>query len=533
MAGLTLKLAPLNDATSWRSLTVFASYRLFLAAILLAVFYFDLPPSFLGESDPSLYRFVGQIYFLLAVGLLFMTVQQWLPFITQTKIQLLIDIIVITLVIHASGGLKTSLGSLLVVVVVAGGVLVPGRLSFFIAALATLAVLVEAAYTEVFNAGVVDYSDAGILGATFFATAILTQVLSKKIKESEQLADERAADIINLAMLNDHIISQMQTGVLVVNAEGKIQLSNASARQLLAIDNTGPQQFLKQSVPELGEQLWQWRQNTSRPFMPLQAKPDLPELAINAILLDSGEAVLYIENSAAISQQAQQLKLASLGQLTASIAHEVRNPLGAISHAGELLAEVNKDEPETRKLTDIIQRHSKRVNTIIETILQMSRRKTVEPTVIVLAPWLTQLVSEFVNHKQIELENVKLDIKSPLAKVYLDAEQLRQVLWNLLDNAWHYSQQKNNGPRIQLTLAVEDELVLVDVIDNGPGVSESMLPVLFEPFQSERQGGTGLGLYLAQELCQANGVRLNYVSKQVGKSCFRLHIPIRKQENLK
>ena len=113
MAGLTLKLDPLNDATSWRSLTVFASYRLFLAAILLAVFYFDLPPSFLGESDPSLYRFVGQIYFLLAVGLLFMTVQQWLPFITQTKIQLLIDIIVITLVIHASGGLKTSLGSLL------------------------------------------------------------------------------------------------------------------------------------------------------------------------------------------------------------------------------------------------------------------------------------------------------------------------------------------------------------------------------------------------------------------------------------
>jgi two-component system, NtrC family, sensor histidine kinase PilS len=147
--------------------------------------------------------------------------------------------------------------------------------------------------------------------------------------------------------------------------------------------------------------------------MSFQARSDLPELAINAILLESGESVLYIENSAAISQQAQQLKLASLGQLTASIAHEIRNPLGAISHAGELLSEANNDQPETRKLTDIIQRHSLRVNNIIETILQMSRRKTVEPTVIVLASWLTQLVAEFVNYKQLLEQDIELVIKAP------------------------------------------------------------------------------------------------------------------------
>jgi two-component system sensor histidine kinase PilS (NtrC family) len=364
MAGLNVQLDPINDATSWRSLTVFAGYRLFLAAILLAVFYLGLPPGFLGESDPSLYSFVSQLYFLLAVGLLFMTVQRWVPFSTQTKCQLLIDIVVITLLIHASGGLKTSLGSLLVVVVVAGGVLMPGRLSIFIAAIATLAILLESAYSEILNIGMTEYSDAGILGATFFATAILTQILSKKITVSQQLADERAADIINLAMLNEHIISRMQTEVLVVNTEGQIQLSNQSARQLLAIQDTDKKPFLKQCVPELGEQLWQWRQNMSRPFMSFQARSDLPELAINAILLESGESVLYIENSAAISQQAQQLKLASLGQLTASIAHEIRNPLGAISHAGELLSEANNDQPETRKLTDIIQRHSLRVNNI-------------------------------------------------------------------------------------------------------------------------------------------------------------------------
>lgn len=533
MIGLNVQLDPINDATSWRSLMVFAAYRLFLAAILLSVFYLELPPGFLGQSNTSLYSFVSQLYFVIAVGFLFMTVQRWIAFSTQTKLQLLIDIVIITLLIHASGGLKTSLGSLLVVVVVAGGVLMPGRLSVFIAAIATLSILLEAVASQVFVVGLTEYSDAGILGATFFATAILTQILSKKITLSQQLAEERAEDIVNLAMLNEHIISRMQTGVLVVNSEGQIQLSNKAARQLLAIDETNKTQSLKQCVPELGEQLWQWRQNISRPFIPFQARPDLPELAINVILLESGESVLYIENRAAISQQVQQLKLASLGQLTASIAHEVRNPLGAISHAGELLAEANNSQPETRKLTDIIQRHSGRVNTIIETILQMSRRKTVEPTVVVLASWMRQLITEFINYKQLSESDVLLTIKAPLATVYLDEEQLRQVLWNLLDNAWHYSKLVDEEQRVQVILSVEAEEVLIDVIDNGPGVSDKILPVLFEPFQSERQGGTGLGLYLARELCQANGARLNYAFEPLGKSCFSLHIPLRKQENLK
>ncbi|MFT7235626.1 MAG: two-component system sensor histidine kinase PilS (NtrC family) [Methylophagaceae bacterium] len=533
MSGLNVQIDPINDAISWRSLRVYAAYRLFLAAILLTVFYFKLPPDFLGESNASLYSFVSQLYFLIAVGLLFMTVKQWVPFPTQTKLQLLIDIVVITLLIHASGGLKTSLGSLLVVVVVAGSVLMPGRLSIFIAAIATLAILSEAIYSEMMSVGMTEYNDAGILGATFFAIAILTQILSRKITASQQLAEERAADIVNLAMLNDHIINRMQTGVIVVNSEGQIQLSNLAARQWLAIDGTNKTQSLKHWVPNLGEQLLQWQQNISRPFIPFQARPDLPELAINAILLESGEAVLYIENRAAISQQAQQLKLASLGQLTASIAHEVRNPLGAISHAGELLAEANNDKPETRKLTDIILRHSARVNNIIETILQMSQRKKVEPAVVMLATWLTQLINEYINYKQESESDITLTIKAPIANVYLDTEQLRQVLWNLLDNAWHYSQPSDNNQRVQVILALELEEVVIDVIDNGPGVSEMILPALFEPFQSERKGGTGLGLYLARELCQANSVRLNYAFDRVGKSCFSLHIPLRKQENLK
>ncbi len=533
MARLNVKIEQLNDANIWRSLTVFASYRIFLAAVLVLVFQLQFPPGFLGELDPHLYGIVSQSYLLIAIGLLALTLKQWATFESQTKIQLVIDIIVITLLIHASGGLKTSLGSLLVVVVVAGGVLIPGRLAAFIAAIATLAILLEAVYSQLKSNGTTEYSDAGVLGATFFATAILTQILSKKMASSQRLADERAADIVNLAMLNEHIISRMETGVLVVNAEGKIQLSNRAAQRLLGMESAGTGLLLKLTVPVLGNQLWRWKQNMSLPFPAVQASSDLPEVSVNAIPLESGETVLYIENTAAIAQQAQQLKLASLGQLTASIAHEVRNPLGAISHAGELLAEVNNDSADTKKLTDIIQRHSERVNTIIETVLEMSRRKTVEPSVIVLAAWLENLVDEFSDYRELSTSDIVLTIHAPLAKVYIDPDQLRQIVWNILDNAWHYSIAKDSETRIEVKLDLNDGEAILDIIDNGPGVSETMLMTLFEPFQSERQGGTGLGLYLARELCQANGVRLHYVFDKVERSCFRMHLPTRKQENLK
>jgi two-component system sensor histidine kinase PilS (NtrC family) len=535
MARLNVQMEQLNDANAWRSLTVFAGYRLFLAAGLVLVFYLQLPPRFLGDFAPQLYNIVSQCYLIIAIVLLLLTRRQWASFESQTKVQLVIDVVMITLLIHASGGLKTSLGSLLVVVVVAGGVLIPGRSASFIAAIATLSILIEAVCSQLFKTGLTEYSDAGVLGATFFATAILTQILSKKMASSQQLADDRAADIVNLAMLNEHIISRMETGVLVISSEGKIQLSNQSAQHLLGMQSMGIGKMLKQRVPLLGEQLRQWKQNRSQPFTSFQAMPDLPEVAVNAIALDSGETVLYIENTSAVSQQAQQLKLASLGQLTASIAHEVRNPLGAISHAGELLAEVNNGNAETKKLTDIIQRHSARVNNIIQTILEMSRRKTVEPSVIVLAAWLEHLIVEVTEYKHLMKGDIALTINAPLAKVYLDAEQLRQVLWNILDNAWHYSQSPGSdlAKRVEVILSIEDNEALLDIVDNGPGVSDNMLTTLFEPFQSERQGGTGLGLYLARELCQANGVRLNYVFDKVGQSCFRLHLPMKKQENLK
>lgn len=523
-------LAPGQDPATWRALIVFAGYRFFLAGVLFFVFYLKLPPEFLGETDPKLYASVSQLYLLAALVLLIFTVKHWGDVETQIKLQLVIDIVALTIIIHASGGLATGLGSLLLVVVVAGGALIPGRLAAFIAAIATLAVLLEVSYSQIAGDGITKYSQAGILGATFFVTAWLAQWLSQKMQSSQVLAEQRAKDVANLAVLNQHIISRMQIGVMALDAHGMVTMFNRSAKDLLGIDRNFPGFNLRLAVPQLAEQLWLWQHHNPQPFVAFQARSDLPEVQVSASKLDSGEILIYIENTSAMAQQAQQLKLASLGRLTASIAHEIRNPLGAISHAGELLAENQVNNPAMTKLTSIIQRHSQRVNSIIETILQMSRRKTVEPTAVVLATWLEKFIFEFSEVKMEVEDNIHLTIDSPLVKVAMDPEQLHQVMWNLLENAWQYSDEMQPTPRISVTLGRSEKEIFIDVEDNGPGVSPEAQEHLFEPFYSKRQGGTGLGLYLARELCQANGARLSFLTAELQSSRFRISFPSEWQE---
>lgn len=518
------------DAATWRALTIFAGYRFFLAGMLYLVFFLKLPPDFIGAADPGLFASISELYVLIAFILLLITVRYWGPVTTQIKLQLVIDIIALTIIMHASGGLQTGLGSLLLVVVVAGGALIPGRLAAFIAAIATIAVLLEVSYSQIAGNGVTKYSQAGILGATFFITAWLSQWLSQKMQRSQVLADQRAIDVANLAVLNQNIISRMQIGVLALGRQGNVTLLNESARYLLGLEQASINFSLKDKVTELAEQLWLWQHNNPNPFKTFQARADLPEIKASASKLDSGEVLIYIENTSAMAQQVQQLKLASLGRLTASIAHEVRNPLGAISHAGELLAEAQTDNPTLLKLTDIIQRHSQRMNSIIETILQMSRRKTVQPSAVVLAPWLERFVEEFCDSKAAAEQDISVKILSPLATVAMDPEQLHQVMWNLFDNAWHHSDPRQKAPRISLTLSHSDTATNIDVNDNGAGVISEARAHLFEPFYSKRRGGTGLGLYLARELCEANGARLRYLADELQSSHFRISFPSDWQE---
>ena len=511
----TSSLTPITDADAWGALIGFSVFRFLLAGFFFGAYYLGLPPEFLGSTHPDIFKWTSEVYAVLALLLLASSNHRWGSFEGQVKIQLLVDIVIITILIHSSGGLQTGLGALLVVTVALGGILMPGRMASFFAAVATLAIFVQAGYGHILGNEAMLHSQLGTLGAMFFATALLAQMLGGRVRATQAIADKHAVAARQLVILNQHIIDRLEIGVMVVNENGEIYSTNQAARKMLAVSETINGTALTKQVPVLAGQLAHWRAGRPGSVHEFQPKPNLAEIMPQIVNLDGGDALIFLNDMSVMTQQAQQMKLASLGQMAASIAHEVRNPLGAISHAAELLTEADNIKGGDYKLLNIIQRQSERVNGIIDTILQLSRRKQINQQTFVLAAWLEQFQDEFCQNEQIPPESILFKRAVPLAKVRMDPEQLRQVLWNLCRNAWHFSVEpgaRDINPRITIRMDATDSEIYVEVVDNGPGVSESALPQLFEPFHSERTGGIGLGLYLSREMCRANGARLGYIA---------------------
>ncbi|MBL1322006.1 MAG: sensor histidine kinase [Methylophaga sp.] len=502
-----------ESLVSWRELAAFAIYRLFLAIALFIVFFYELPPEFLGKTSPNLYQSVSQLYLVIAIIFLVSTFQKKGIFEFQTTIQLVVDIVVLTLILYSSGGLSTGLGILLVVVVVTGGALVPGRLALFIAAIATVSILAEVTVSRVFDGALIEYSLAGMLGTTFFITALLAQALGKK---TQQLQRQHVGDVTKLSRLNQHIIERLHVGVMIVDKDNIVYSTNKSAQVLLGVTDAINGEHLSEQLPELFGQLGNWRHGRTGVVGEFQPKVGFAEVLPEMIGLEDGDTLVFLTDTTELTQQAQQMKLASLGHMAASIAHEVRNPLGAINHAAELLSEAEVAEKDQKLLT-IIQRQSQRVNGIIDAVLQLGRRKILNKSTFILAPWLEQFIEEFKHNESIPAATVYLKLASVLTQVRVDQEQLRQIMVNLCTNAWHYSDASSvteEMPQVWVRMQTMNNEIMIDVLDNGSGVSETALSQLFEPFHSERTGGIGLGLFLAREMALANGIRLEYLTTE-------------------
>ncbi len=509
----------------WRQLHYLNCYRLLLAGLFLFASTRADPVLPLGNHDPQLFFHVTLAY--LAFSLLAIATIHWRrpPFRLQAHIQILADIAVITLLMYASGGVYSGLGMLLVVAIAGGSLLMEGRTALLFAAIATLAVLGEQAYSKLEGHHPADYTQAGLLGAAFFATAILAHSLARRLRESEALAQRRGVDLANMAQLTEYIIQRMQTGILVVDREGHIRLINRSAQQLLGTPQLREGQPLEVASPRLAALWRRWQDDPQADGEPLQAERTGVEILPRCARLgqdDAGGTLLFLEDTAALAQQAQQMKLASLGRLAASIAHEIRNPLGAIAHAGQLLAESPHLDASDLRLTEIIQNHSRRVNTIIENVMRLGRRDRSHPEELVLEPWLEQFVMEFCLAERIEQETIRLEVHPSDTCIRADAGQLRQVLWNLCHNALqHGIKQHGNqdGPgtqpsratvRVQLRAGLDPDFgqPFLEIVDDGPGIAPEMAEHIFDPFFTTAEEGTGLGLYIARELCESNQARL-------------------------
>lgn len=522
-------LPGLDKERTWRPLEYLNFYRLILSVIFVGSFFFTSYISILGSENPRLFQVASIIYFMVALGASFVIHGRWLDFKTLTYSLALLDITALTLLMHASGGIETGLGMLIVVAIAGNSLILGGRAANLLAAIAAIAILAEQVYVELHPDMKSGFTQAGILGATLFATTFLAHVLSTRIRESEELAKQRGVDLANLAQLNQHVIQRMQSGIIVVDADGRIRLMNESAWHMLGLPTMGgtSNKSLETVSPELAEQLSLWLTDKNvepDTFKPAGSNMDLlPNLTALGTDARAG-TLIYLEDTARMAQQAQQMKLASLGQLTASIAHEIRNPLGAISHAEQLLAEGASEDADNKRLLEIIHTNTLRVNNIIENVLQLSRRDRSMPEQIQMKDWLSNFSKEFVQSQGCDSDDVRISIDPDDITTFIDSTHLHQVLWNLCQNGLRYSVDIPHQTRLQINVSMEPDSSrpVLDVIDNGPGIDASTAQHMFEPFFTTGSSGSGLGLYISSELCSCNNARLSYIAVPTGGSCFRI-----------
>ncbi len=520
---------PLQD--NYRLLRVYAWYRALLSFVLLGMFSLALTPNILGKTYPLLYGYTVAIYAALStITLLRLFSVRTAPTTVHIFTVCVIDILALAIIVHCSGGIASGIGLLIFMTVAAGSIFMQGQPATLLAALACIAIIAEtllAAYSD--NAS--NPLAAGLMGILVFVTSQIFQYLTRRIRSSQQVAEEQAANAALMQQLNQLIVQRMYTGIAVLDKENRIVLSNEAADRLLQLphNRNSITLLLFTQHPELASRLRQWRANPQLRTQPLQLEDGSPEIQLNFSELASSTSPLtlvFIDDNRQLAQQAQQLKLASLGQLTANIAHEVRNPLGAISHASQLLNESGQLPDDDRRLVSIILNHSKRVNGIIENVLQLSRRQRPLPEKRDLCAWLKLFVQHYCQSSPATLD-VHLQLPDTELPVTVDFTQMEQVLTNLCDNACRYSQKKTGANKVTLHAYQHETLDIpcLDIIDYGEGVDAAHREQLFEPFFTTEQQGTGLGLYIAHELCVANQTSLDYKHTTDGLSCFQISFP--------
>jgi two-component system, NtrC family, sensor histidine kinase PilS len=529
-------------------LRVYTYYRLVLGCLLLFLLQLDFAPKVFGYKDSNHFFYTCVFYTSINILTLFLTAKQSLlntqkfPFIS-----LVIDVFIISYLMFISGGTLTGIGYLLLVTIAAGGMMLRGRTVVLLAAITTMIVIAEGIfryfYIESENRSL--FSSA-LLGTLAFVTAVSFHYFSQKLRTSEVEAVSQAEHIAKLQRTAQLILERMRTGIMVLNKEQEIELYNKSAMRLLDLpaEKTGINHLSQ--LPELFDKWNSWK-NGQADHSPLLSLPKhiTSEIKVNFAQLEPGSSddlLVFLEDVRALHQQAQQLKLASLGRLTASIAHEIRNPLGAISHATQLLKESENLDQADQRLLEIIQNHSQRVNSIIENILQLSRRRASQPEKVDLLHWLPHFIQEYKTSikqgENLHIEFVEKNLgRAHFSDVYddqgreslsakFDTSQLQQVLTNLCDNGLRYTRKEIGKPWLRIETGTDNlqQQPYIRVIDFGSGIAPDVAGHLFEPFFTTENTGSGLGLYICKELCEANQAFINYQFTTEGESCFHIQL---------
>jgi two-component system sensor histidine kinase PilS (NtrC family) len=509
-----------------RILWIVGLFRAVCGALLLGLaLLLDLRALNIGA--PNSFVTAASLYFVFGLASFAWIQQERLPLpLVQTLFGLLIgDILFIALVMVAGGSSGAPLPILLFPQLAASGWLLRTQTAFFHAALAAIVLLALETYrllggeipaTQLFQTALI------CLG--YFAMVGTAVVIGRYTKASEDLAAQRGIDVANLEQVNRLIIQDMQDGVLVVDLTGVVRGHNAQVTRLLGgFGRMRGGMRLAEFSTTLHDYWRRWNEDLSEPLPPFKVDATQRLLRVRLVRIGSGlngGTLIYLEDLGRAQNEAQQMKLAALGRLTASIAHEVRNPLSAINQAAQLLEEDGAVAPEGQRLLGMIRSNAKRIDRIVGEVLQLNRRDRQQPETIPLGEFMQSLTDEIVQAESIPQGGVVIDIDDDLL-VMFDRGHLNQIAWNLVRNAWQHCQKRQGSIRIAARAGYMGDAVIFELGDDGPGVPLEFRAQVFEPFFTTRPGGTGLGLYIARELADANGAALELLPQSPG-AVFRI-----------
>ena len=528
----TVRSAPSDLA--WRVVGLLNLYRLLVPIVLVALQWLGGAQWTAVPTRPNLFLSSCVAYFTAAILLIIARRLHWTSLRIVALVNASVDAVAVSLLLYASGGVGSGLGVLLVMPVLAMAVLADHRDALLIAAMAALGVLIQqilAGVTDV--APTADYTTAGVLGVVLFVIALLAWPIANRLRESEALVRRQEVDLANLAQLSQYIVQHLRESILVVDPRDRIRLINESAAQILGDSSAYPDALLGEASPRLLYLLETWRQGSHLTAALPPAEPTFVG-ADGATLIRAHFAplgvttpapiLIFLEDTSLLVEKVQQSKLAALGRLSASIAHEIRNPVGAMSHAGQLLAESPGMGTEERRLTDIIRSNADRVSSIINNVLRLSKREETHLERLSLEIWTEEFLEEFTQTMQCPEEKLRTVAPASEVEVRADPSQLRQIVWNLCENALKHGGAQRSDAQVEIRWGrlSPNSRPFLEIADRGPGVPTEHVERIFEPFFSGRSGGTGLGLFLARELAQTNGATLLYEPRTGGGSIFRL-----------
>jgi two-component system sensor histidine kinase PilS (NtrC family) len=524
-----------NDLTlQARAIRIINIFR-FLLSFIFVVFYAFADKLNLsdGSNNPSLFLSLAIAYAIFSISLLVITPLKSSAVIFFHPLQIVIDILFIIMMMYAAGGIQSGLGLLLIVTIVTASLVSNGRLAIFYAAVATICLLLEQSYRIIeWGLPISSYTQSVMLSLSCFATAWLAYSLAKRILLSEALASSRGVDLENLAQINALITQQMQDGVLVVDENLNIRHYNSQAKQLLALeDNSDNNLGLRDNAPSIANVLLYWTDgNDEHKNLIIPVNNRELNLRIEPINQEDRKlgAVIFIQDWSKIQSAAQQAKLAALGRLTANIAHEIRNPLSAISHANQLLQEEENLSKGNARILEIIEDNIQRINQIIKDVLELNRRDRTHQEKIGLSQFIIDFHTQFCAIEKIPAAYFTLELCPDQDTITFDRRHLTQILWNLCKNGWEHSHKEIGSLHLNCMQMLESisskkSGLLIKVIDDGAGIAEQDRSKLFEPFYTTKTTGNGLGLYISRELAEANSAQLYFQPQHPG-SAFILEL---------